>query len=100
MKKALAVIVFLLLPSSVLPPTWFALFPQPKPDLPPPGRRVAIGPATGINVIERGTGPTVVLVHGQPGCAYDWLPVMTQLAQRGFRALAYDRVGYGRSDGR
>jgi pimeloyl-ACP methyl ester carboxylesterase len=59
-----------------------------------------VSPGLGVNLIEAGAGPPVVLVHGHPGCAYDWEPFMRELAQRGFRALAYDRVGYGRSDGR
>jgi pimeloyl-ACP methyl ester carboxylesterase len=41
-----------------------------------------------------------LLVHGHPGSAYDWAPFAGELARRGFRVLAYDRVGYGRSDGR
>ena len=84
----------------VLPPLWFAIFPQPKPDLPPPGRRVTVAPTRAVNVLEDGKGPTVVLVHGHPGSAYDWRPVMGELARRGFHAIAYDRIGYGYSDGR
>lgn len=100
MKRVLAIVLVLVAAAIVLPPVWFAVFPQPKPDLPAPGRRVLISPAVGLNVIERGSGPTIVLVHGQPGCAYDWAPMMGELARRGFRAVAYDRVGYGWSDGR
>lgn len=82
------------------PPLWYAAFPVAAPELPPAGRRVEVSPGLGVNVIEAGAGPPVVLVHGHPGCAYDWGPFMRELAERGFRALAYDRVGYGRSDGR
>jgi pimeloyl-ACP methyl ester carboxylesterase len=53
-----------------------------------------------VNVVERGSGPPVVLVHGLPGCAYDWRVLTDALAARGRRAIAYDRVGYGRSDAR
>jgi pimeloyl-ACP methyl ester carboxylesterase len=57
-----------------------------------------------VNVIERGAkdapGPPIVLIHGHPGCAYDWMPLPDELAARGHRVLAYDRVGYGRSDPR
>jgi pimeloyl-ACP methyl ester carboxylesterase len=82
------------------PPLWYAAFPIAAPELPPAGRRVEVSPGLGVNVIEAGAGPPVVLVHGHPGCAYDWGPFMREVAQRGLRALAYDRVGYGRSDGR
>jgi pimeloyl-ACP methyl ester carboxylesterase len=83
-----------------LPPLWYALFPEVAPELPPAGRRVEVAPGLGVNVIEAGQGPAIVLVHGHPGCAYDWLPLQSELAARGHRVLAYDRVGYGRSDGR
>jgi pimeloyl-ACP methyl ester carboxylesterase len=100
MKRALVGVVLALVALFVLPPTWFAIFPQPKPDLPPAGRRVEAAPGLGVNLIEKGAGPTVVLVHGQPGTAYEWTAVMGELAKRGHRVLAYDRAGYGRSDRR
>jgi len=42
----------------------------------------------------------MVLVHGLPGSGYDWKPLSEDLAARGHRVIAYDRVGYGRSDPR
>ena len=83
-----------------LPPLWFRLFREPAPELPPPGRRVALASGVAVNVVEEGAGPAVVLVHGHPGSAYDWRVLAPALAARGFRAIAYDRVGYGRSDAR
>jgi pimeloyl-ACP methyl ester carboxylesterase len=100
MKKLAAAVICLLLAALVLPPLWFTFYPQPSPTLPPPGRYVEVSPGTRVNVIEEGDGPPVVLVHGHPGTAYDWRDLMSELARRGFRALAYDRVGYGRSDAR
>ena len=41
-----------------------------------------------------------MLVHGLPGSAYDWAPLTDALAARGFRVIAYDRMGYGYSDAR
>jgi non-heme chloroperoxidase len=84
----------------VLPPIWYVVFAEPPPDLPAPGRRVEVRPGLSVNVIEKGSGPPVILVHGHPACAYDWQPLMGELAARGFRAIAYDRLGYGYSDGR
>src|SRR5262245_10160746 len=83
-----------------LPPLWFTLFREPRPELPPPGRRVVLASGVGVNVLEQGTGAPVVLVHGHPGSAYDWRMLVPQLAARGRRVIAYDRVGYGRSDPR
>jgi pimeloyl-ACP methyl ester carboxylesterase len=48
--------------------------------------------------IDRGTGPPVVLLHGQPGSGASWDPV-TGLLESEFRVLAPDRIGYGASPG-
>lgn len=48
--------------------------------------------------IDRGTGPPVLLLHGQPGTGSSWLPVIDELADE-FRLLAPDRMGNGRSPG-
>jgi pimeloyl-ACP methyl ester carboxylesterase len=100
MKRIVAIVAVLLLALLVLPPLWFSIFPQPAPELPPPGRRVEVSPGVSVNLIEEGSGAPIVLVHGQPGTAYDWSALMPELSRRGFHAMAYDRVGYGRSDAR
>ncbi|MFM6829100.1 MAG: alpha/beta fold hydrolase [Novosphingobium sp.] len=45
-----------------------------------------------------GDGPAVVLIHGWPLSGDSWDPVSHALAEAGFRAIAYDRRGFGRSD--
>lgn len=45
-----------------------------------------------------GTGRPVVLIHGWPLTADTWDPVGVALAENGFRAIAYDRRGFGRSE--
>lgn len=45
-----------------------------------------------------GDGPPVVLIHGWPLSGDSWDPVSHALADAGFRAIAYDRRGFGRSD--
>ncbi|MGO9029029.1 MAG: alpha/beta fold hydrolase [Acidimicrobiales bacterium] len=47
--------------------------------------------------IDRGTGRTVLLLHGQPGDGASWAPVIDRLADR-FRVMAPDRPGYGATD--
>ncbi|MEO3759287.1 haloalkane dehalogenase [Mycobacterium sp. B14F4] len=42
--------------------------------------------------------PVVVLVHGQPTWSYLYRHVIAVLREKGFRVLAFDNVGYGRSD--
>jgi pimeloyl-ACP methyl ester carboxylesterase len=51
-----------------------------------------------IHVAEQGTGPVVILCHGFPECWYSWRHQLRSLAQAGFRAVALDLRGYGRSD--
>ena len=43
-------------------------------------------------------GKPVILIHGWPLNADSWDDVALGLAQNGFRAIAYDRRGFGRSD--
>jgi pimeloyl-ACP methyl ester carboxylesterase len=47
---------------------------------------------------ELGQGRPVVLIHGWPLSADSWDPIMIALADAGYRAIAYDRRGFGHSD--
>lgn len=82
------------------PPAFYAVVPYEWPDLPAAGRRIPVGEGLFVNAIDRGEGPPVVLVHGLPGLAQDWEPLVDALVRRGRRVIAYDRIGYGRSDAR
>lgn len=53
---------------------------------------------TNLRVKTLGEGRPVVLIHGWPLSADSWDPVMMALAEAGYRAIAYDRRGFGRSD--
>lgn len=44
-----------------------------------------------------GDGRPVVLIHGWPLSGDSWDPVSHALAEAGFKAIAYDRRGFGRS---
>ena len=68
--------------------------------LPAPGTPVTIPGGYRLNVLDQGTGPAVLLVHGLPGSAYDWEPLSDLLRAAGCRVIRYDRVGYGHSDRR
>ena len=50
-----------------------------------------------IHVKDWGVGRPVVLIHGWPLSADSWDDVALQLANEGFRTIAYDRRGFGRS---
>lgn len=50
-----------------------------------------------IAVYEQGSGAPVVLLHGFPELAFSWRHQLPALANAGFRAIAPDQRGYGRT---
>jgi pimeloyl-ACP methyl ester carboxylesterase len=52
---------------------------------------------THLYVKSWGEGRPVVLIHGWPLSADSWDPVALALAENGYRAISYDRRGFGRS---
>jgi len=60
--------------------------------------RIEARDGTQLYVKTVGTGRPVVLIHGWPLSADSWDPQMIALAEAGYRAIAYDRRGFGRSD--
>ncbi|MEV6570105.1 alpha/beta hydrolase [Streptomyces sp. NPDC051577] len=59
--------------------------------------RVVASPAGRIHLVEQGVGPLVLLVHGFPESWYSWRHQLPVLAAAGYRAVAMDVRGYGRS---
>ena len=54
-------------------------------------------PSLRARVIEVGSGPPVLFVHGGGGVASGWVPLLAELEE--FRVLAVDRPGCGLTDG-
>lgn len=54
-----------------------------------------------MHVLEAGAAdaPVLLLLHGFPELAYSWRKVMPALAEAGFRVIAPDQRGYGRTTG-
>ena len=50
-----------------------------------------------LHVVEEGTGTPVILAHGFPELSYSWRHQIPFLADAGYRVLAPDQRGYGRS---
>ena len=50
-----------------------------------------------IHAVEQGEGPLVLLVHGFPESWHSWQHQITAIAAAGYRAVAPDMRGYGRS---
>src|SRR4051794_20564093 len=59
--------------------------------------RLVSSPAGRIHLVEQGSGPLVLLVHGFPESWYSWRHQLPALAAAGYRAVAIDVRGYGRS---
>ncbi|WP_066945006.1 alpha/beta fold hydrolase [Streptomyces lushanensis] len=59
--------------------------------------RLVPTPGGRIHLVEQGTGPLVLLVHGFPESWYSWRHQLPAIAAAGFRAVAVDVRGYGRS---
>lgn len=51
-----------------------------------------------LHVVEKGSGPLVLLLHGFPEFWYSWRHQITFLANHGYHAVAPDLRGYGDSD--
>lgn len=51
-----------------------------------------------FHIVEAGTGPLVLLLHGFPEFWWSWRHQLVGLAAAGFRAVAPDLRGYGASD--
>lgn len=54
-------------------------------------------PGGRVHLVEQGDGPLVLLVHGFPESWYSWRRQLPVLAVAGYRAVAVDVRGYGRS---
>src|SRR5580704_12734255 len=50
-----------------------------------------------LHVTEQGDGPAVLFCHGFPDTSYTWRRQMKAVASAGYRAIALDMRGYGRS---
>jgi pimeloyl-ACP methyl ester carboxylesterase len=53
---------------------------------------------TRFHVVEAGTGPLVLFLHGFPEFWWAWHDILPRVADAGFRAVAIDLRGYGASD--
>jgi len=59
--------------------------------------RTVVTPGAELHVLDAGAGPLVVLAHGFPELSYSWRHQVPALAEAGYRVLAPDQRGYGRS---
>lgn len=62
-----------------------------------PASTITTADGTQIYYKDWGTGPVMVFSHGWPLCSDSWEAQMLFLAEAGFRCVAHDRRGHGRS---
>lgn len=74
-----------------------ALASEPSTTVPGAVHRTVDVPGGRIHLLEQGTGPLVLLIHGFPETSYSWRHQLPALAAAGYRAVAVDVRGYGRS---
>jgi pimeloyl-ACP methyl ester carboxylesterase len=53
---------------------------------------------TRLHCVISGTGPPVVLLHGNPGTVHSYIPAIPALLDREYRLIALDRPGHGYSE--
>jgi len=64
---------------------------------PPLGEFVTVA-GVDLHYVEQGSGPPVILIHGDGGSVYDWtMSIFARVAQD-YRAIAFDRPGLGYSE--
>ena len=57
----------------------------------------AAGARLRMHYVDEGSGPTVLLLHGEPTWSYLYRHTVAALTAAGLRAVAPDLVGFGRS---
>jgi pimeloyl-ACP methyl ester carboxylesterase len=50
-----------------------------------------------LHIVEKGEGPAVLFCHGFPAIWSSWKGTMEAVADAGYKAIAFDMRGYGRS---
>ena len=64
----------------------------------PWGHRFVSANGSRFHVVEAGTGPLILLLHGFPEYWWTWRHQIEPLAEAGYRVVAVDLRGYGASD--
>ncbi|MCW2542565.1 MAG: Haloalkane dehalogenase [Frankiales bacterium] len=57
-----------------------------------------VGDGLRMHYLDEGQGPVVLLLHGEPSWSYLYRTMIPGLVAKGFRCIAPDLIGFGRSD--
>jgi haloalkane dehalogenase len=61
-------------------------------------RFARVAPDVRLHYVEQGSGDPVLMLHGNPTWSYLYRRFLPPLAEAGYRAVAMDHMGFGRSD--
>ena len=59
---------------------------------------IEVGDGLQMHYVDEGEGPVVLLLHGEPSWSYLYRKMIPILSSSGFRAVAPDLIGFGKSD--
>ncbi len=62
-----------------------------------PGKKIEVN-GLNLHVVDEGSGPAVLLLHGFPDSSSLWRHLIPVLLEEGFRVIAPDMRGFGESD--
>ncbi|MFN2537694.1 MAG: haloalkane dehalogenase [Mycobacteriales bacterium] len=68
------------------------------PDFPYATRHADTSDGIRMAYVDEGSGPTVLLLHGEPSWSFLWRRCIPVFLENGFRVVAPDLIGFGRSD--
>lgn len=70
------------------------------PDYPFSPHHLSVAPGLEMHYLDEGdaSGPPVLLLHGEPSWSYLYRKMIPPLARAGYRVLAPDLIGFGKSD--
>ncbi|WP_394750438.1 haloalkane dehalogenase [Spongiimicrobium salis] len=57
-----------------------------------------VAPNLEMHYLDEGEGPVILLLHGEPSWSYLYRKMIPILVSNGFRAIAPDLIGFGKSD--
>jgi pimeloyl-ACP methyl ester carboxylesterase len=97
-RRTLLIAPLLPFTSAVVGATALADTTQQEGTMDGPKQRLVEANGIHLNIAEQGEGPLVLLCHGFPESWYSWRHQLGALTQAGFRAVAPDMRGYGKSD--
>jgi haloalkane dehalogenase len=67
-------------------------------DYPFEANYIAISEELNMHYVDEGKGKTVLLLHGEPSWSYLYRKMIPILVKNGFRVIAPDLIGFGKSD--